>query len=262
MSDATGDRCKRFEMAEAGRCAMPGLPLLARLDGRAFHTFTRGFDRPYDLRMTRCMQATMCALVDEFHAAIGYTQSDEITLLFGAADDMLFGGRFQKLTSVLAGFCSAAFALRWAEQATRQAVPHFDCRVWQVPTQRDAASVFIWREDDAVKNSVQMAAQSKFSRAELHKKHTGELQEMLFQRGINWNEYPSSFKRGTYARRVVVQRALTDDERMRIPEAHRPAPGELFTRSSVDVVAMPPVRRVENLCGVLFDGETPKERTS
>lgn len=80
--DALGDRCKRFEAAEAGRRAMPGIPLLARLDGRAFHTFTRGLNRPFDERFGRCMVETARTLVDNLHALVAYTQSDEITLIW------------------------------------------------------------------------------------------------------------------------------------------------------------------------------------
>ena len=82
--DPIGDRCKRFEGAEAGRRAMPGIPLLARLDGRAFHTFTRGLARPWDARFATCMLETTRTLVDELQALVGYTQSDEITLLWWA----------------------------------------------------------------------------------------------------------------------------------------------------------------------------------
>src|SRR5437868_6317488 len=111
--DTLGDRCKRFEMAEAGRKAMPGLPVLARLDGRAFHTFTRGLLRPYDTRMTHCMVETTRFLIEQLEACIGYTQSDEITLAWyeppGSTTAYPFDGRFQKLTSVLAGLASARF---------------------------------------------------------------------------------------------------------------------------------------------------------
>lgn len=260
--DALGDRCKAFEMAEAGRKAMQGLPLLARLDGRAFHTFTRGLERPYDPRFNRLMVETTRFLVGELHALIGYTQSDEISLMWHETDpktEMLFGGRFQKITSVVAGLASARFAQMIPDLLPDKAgrVPCFDCRAWQVPTREDALEVFLWREDDATKNSVSMLTRGHYSAKEMHGQGRADQMDMLMAKGVNWNDQPAFFKRGTYVRRRTVQRALTPDERERIPEAHRPAAGELVTRSVVDDVDMPPIRRVGNLIAVLFDGADP-----
>src|SRR5690606_20869452 len=107
-------------------------------------------------------------------------------------------------------------------------------------------------EDDAVKNSVTMAAQSVYSDRELHGKHSGDKQEMLWQRGINWNDYPPFFKRGVYLKRITTRRTLTDEELRRIPEAHRPDPGELFDRSSVVELDLPPIRRCPDAMERLF----------
>lgn len=259
MTDALGDRCKAFEQAEAGRAAMPGLPLLVRLDGRSFSNFTRGLARPYDKRMSRCMIETTRYLVQHTHALVGYTQSDEISLAWHhpeSGSDLLFGGKFQKLTSVLAGMASARFCqlvvAHIPEKADR--TPHFDCRVWQVPTLQDAADVFIWREDDATKNSVTMAARSVYSDRELFEKCTSAKHDMLHAKGINWNDYPAFFKRGAYLQRRTQRKALTDEERMRIPEKHRPDCGAMFERTEVVEVDMPPIRRVLNLLEALFAG--------
>ena len=232
-NDKLGDRCKEFERIETDRYALPGLPLLARLDGRAFHTFTRGLNRPYDERMSRCMIEVTSFLVKELHALIGYTQSDEITLLWYLPDpksELPFNGRYQKLTSVLAGLASTQFyksLLLYLPNKVNQ-TPCFDCRVWQVPSIKEAIDVFVWREDDAVKNSISMAASAYYSTRELYKKDSSEKQEMLFQKGVNWNDYPAFFKRGTYLQRRSFQRTLTEDERANIPEAKRPAPSRLF----------------------------------
>ena len=225
-------------MAEAGRRCMPGLPLLARLDGRSFHTFTRGLPRPYDERLTRCMIETTRALIQDLQPRIGYTQSDEITLLWYEADiknSLPFDGRFQKLASVSAGLASARFVQLLLQHLPERAdrTPCFDCRVWQVPSQKEALEVFLWREDDAVKNSITMAAGSFYSDRELHGKDSAEKQEMLFQKGKNWNDYPAAFKRGTYLQRRASERELTEEERLRIPEAHRPERGTKFLRSTV-----------------------------
>jgi tRNA(His) 5'-end guanylyltransferase len=265
-NDGLGDRCKGFEQAEAGRRAMRGLPLLARLDGRAFHTFTRDMQRPYEPAMSRCMIETTRHLVQESIALVGYTQSDEITLAWyetsESASDYSFDGRFQKLASVLAGMASARFCqLVAAEMPGRaSAVPHFDCRVWQVPTLADAADVFVWREDDAAKNSVSMAASALYTDRDLHGKDSSVKQGMLLEKGVNWNDYPGFFKRGSYLQRRSTQRALTDEERMRIPEAHRPPAGQEFSRTQVVELDLPRLRNIANLTAVLFQAATPEAR--
>lgn len=221
-ADSLGDRMKGFETLEAGRQMMPGLPVIARLDGRAFHTFCRGLDRPFCRAMSECMRLTTSDLVEEFHASVGYTQSDEITLVW--REPTLFGSRYQKMTSILAGYASATFTqmvpLFLPQKA--QLVPCFDCRVFQVPTLGEALNCLIWRERDCTKNSISMAAQSVFSHKELQNKNGSQMQEMLFQKGINFNDYPVRFKRGIYVKRQVEERELTEEELARIPEGRRP----------------------------------------
>ena len=246
---------------------MRGLPLLARLDGRAFHTFTRGMRRPYEPGMSAAMIETARYLVHEMTALVGYTQSDEITLAWfessQSASDYAFDGRFQKLASVLAGMASARFCELLAEHLPSKSheTPHFDCRVWQVPTLDDACDVFVWREDDATKNSITMAAGAHYSDAELEGKSSSVKQEMLWQKGVNWNDFPAFFKRGTYLQRRTFERTLTDDERARIPEAHRPPIGTTFQRAQVMELELPPVRKIANLPAVLFERADPVDRS-
>jgi tRNA(His) guanylyltransferase len=257
------DRCKSFELAEAGRRAMRGLPLLARLDGRAFHTFTRGLPRPYDPGLSHAMIETARYLVQEMLALVAYTQSDEITLAWyepvQSASTYAFDGRFQKLASVLAGMASARFCQLVSEHVPSKAseTPHFDCRVWQVPTLTEAAAVFVWREDDATKNSITMAALTCYTDRELEGMSSADKQELLFQKGINWNDYPAFFKRGTYLQRRQVSRQLTDEERARIPEPHRPPLGAVVQRTQVVELELPPIRQVANAAAVLFEGVEP-----
>ncbi len=254
-------------MAEAGRRALRGLPLIARLDGRAFHTFTRNLSRPYDQGMSFAMIETTRYLVQEMIALVGYTQSDEITLAWyepsQSDTDYAFDGRFQKLASVLAGMASARFCQLVARHLPTKVneTPHFDCRVWQVPTLQDAADVFVWREDDATKNSISMAASAHYTDAELDRKNSSDKQEMLWQKGVNWNDYPTFFKRGTYVQRRTVDRTLTAEERERIPEAHRPAADTVVKRTHVLEVDLPPVRRIANLTAVLFERAEPQARS-
>lgn len=264
--DDLGDRCKGYELAEAGRRAVRGLPLLARLDGRAFHTFTRDLKRPYEHGMSIAMIETTRYLVQEMTALVGYTQSDEITLAWfepsESVSDYAFDGRFQKLASVIAGMASTRFFQLVLQHLPGKAKesPHFDCRVWQVPTLADAADVFVWREDDATKNSITMAAGAHYSDSELHGKSSGSKQEMLLQKGVDWNDFPAFFKRGSYLQRRTSERTLTEEERARIPEPHRPPIGQLFQRTQVVELDLPPVRTIGNLMAVLFERAEPVPR--
>src|SRR5690606_13147708 len=150
--------------------------------------------------------------------------------------------------SVLAGLASARFVQLLAEHlpSKKGELAHFDCRVWQVPTLDDAVDVFVWREDDATKNRITMAAGPHYSDSDLEGKSSAVRQEMLFQKGINWNDSPAFFKRGTYLQRRAFERPLSEEERAAIPEPHRPPADALFTRMRVVELDLPPIRRIAN----------------
>lgn len=260
--DSLGDRMKKYEGIEADRILLPGLPICARLDGRAFHTFTRGLDRPYDERLSTMMIETTKRLVEETHALIGYTQSDEISLIYAPATDtseLLFGGRVSKLTSTLASIATAHFNEMRRELLPSKGIATFDCRVWNVPSKEEAVNAIQWRELDATKNSISMAASAYYSHKALQNKSSSQKQELLFQKGINWNNYPDFFKRGTYVKRVTASRKLTQIELNKLPEKHqaRMNPDMEYTRSSVVEMRMPIFSKVTNRVGVVFDGELP-----
>lgn len=266
-ADDLGDRMKELEMAEAGRKALPGIPLIVRLDGRAFHTLTRKMRRPYDVAFMEAMKQTTQFLVAEFRPIVGYTQSDEITLVFRNPEN-LFSGRFQKLTSVLAGFASAVFARHHLVNSTvdkencpgwpTDTVECFDARAWQVPDLETALDVLIWREDDATKNSVAMLAQAHYSHKELHGKGRADQLDMLKAKGINWNKEPTHFKRGVYVKHRTVRRMLTADEWTRIPEKFRPPQDSVVERGEVYVLDIDPIRRFQRPDAILrlFTKET------
>lgn len=264
MSDALGDRMKMYEGMEAGKKLIPLLPVLARIDGRAFHSFTRGMRRPFDPDFTASMIETTAALVDETNACMGYTQSDEITLAWHSTDlksQIWFDGRVCKMVSQLAAWATLEFYLaitrRLPEYGSRK--PTFDARVWTVPNRTEGANAFVWREWDATKNSVSMAACEHYSDRELHGKNGSEKQELLFQKGINWNDYPSDFKRGTYVQRRKVLKPFTAEEFEKLPPKHeaRNNPGLMIERSEVRVLEMPPITSVENREAVIFEGAVP-----
>jgi tRNA(His) 5'-end guanylyltransferase len=254
-ADDLGDAMKELEMQEAGRKALRGIPLVARLDGRAFHTFTRGMARPFDIHFMEAMRSTAASLVKEFRPVVGYTQSDEISLVF-LDPSVLFGGRFQKLHSVLAAHASALFARIAMANALRadrnwpHSLPTFDCRVWQVPDLDTALDALIWREDDATKNSVAMLAQAHFSHKELHCKDRHDMLDMLHAKGVNWNAQPTHFKRGIYIKNRVVHRPLTEEERSHIPAKHQPPPNTVVARGETFVVDLEPIRSLDRAVAI------------
>lgn len=250
MKDLLGDRMKSFEAIESDRRAVIGQPLCARLDGRSFHSFTANLKRPFDSRLTNLMIATTKFLVEETQALLGYTQSDEISLMWylpsGSESQYLFDGRYQKLATILSAYATGYFVHNLAQMLPEKAgqIPLFDCRTFQVPTLEDGYDTFLWREKDAVKNSITMAASSLFSHKDLQGINGEAKKEMIRQVGSSYDAMPSSFRRGTYVQRVKTSRVLTEDELASIPEKHRPeGPVE---RSEVQVVELPELfERVE-----------------
>lgn len=265
MKDELGNRMKAYELAEAGARLMPRLPICARIDGKRFSKFTEGLPRPYDVRLSKLMVETTKYLVDETVARIGYTQSDEISLVWFDEDpkaQRFLDGRVQKLTSILASMTTAFFNkhLPAAIPERADALALFDCRVWAVPTKDEAANVLLWRELDATKNSVSMATRAHYPHAEVVDQNNAAMHELLFKKGVNWNDYPPFFKRGTFVRRQPLERAFTAAELDALPPKHaaRNDPDLVVTRSVLVEVDMPPFAKVLNRVGVIFDGEAPR----
>lgn len=257
-TDDFGNRMKAYEAVETARKLDVHMPIYARIDGRAFSSFTRGMDRPFDARMTDAMIETTKYLVHASHARLGYTQSDEISLVWLADEpqsDVFFSGKVQKICSVLASMAAAKFAVLIPAEFTDR-LPHFDCRVFQLPSKDEAANVFLWRAMDARKNAVSMVAQSLFSPKQLHGKDQKVMLAMIADRGVDFGNIPVCYRRGSFVRREVVRRDLTSEELARIPEAHRPAAPVM--RSDYPVIEMPPFNEVANRVAVIFDGEQPE----
>lgn len=260
MSASLGDRMKLYEGLESRRRFMPRLPILARLDGRCFSSFTKGLARPYDERLSRLMVDTTRHLVEESSGAtLGYTQSDEITLVFipPSRGEVFFDGRVQKLTSTLAAMASVYFNRHLPFKQDH--LPTFDCRTWQVPDLAEAANCLLWRERDATKNSITMAARCYYSDTALFGKKGDEKQDMLFAKGVNWNDYPAFFKRGTYIVRRRVDAPFTAEEIATLPPLHHAHgnPDLVVSRLRIDALDIPPAGSIENLPDVLFSGAEP-----
>ena len=177
--DDFGDRMKMEEGIEVDARFLPLLPVIIRLDGRCFSSFTRKMAKPYDERMVRAMVATTTAMVEETHAVIGYTQSDEITLVLysGSFDSQIwFDGRKQKIVSCSASYCSLAFFRNITREfgGIDMGMPTFDCRAFAVPTVGEAVNQVLWREKDATKNSVSSAARAYYSQGSRRKEQQPE----------------------------------------------------------------------------------------
>lgn len=218
MPDSLGDRMEGYE--NVSRIYLPRrLPVIIRVDGRAFHTFTKGFQRPFDKVLAQAMRETAIALCKEISGAkLAYTQSDEISILVTNNDTVdtqpWFDNNLQKLVSLSASIATRAFdnafqdAVSQYKESFEQFSTYFralhkatfDARAFVLPPD-EVCNYFIWRQQDATRNSIQMVEQSLYSHKELQNKNCDDLQEMIFQKGINWNEYEPWQKRGICVRK-------------------------------------------------------------
>ena len=199
--DELDARLRVFETAH-DHCALPGLYLVARLDGRNFTRLTKeehDFERPFDVRFRDLMVGTVQHLMQcGFRVRYGYTESDEISLLLDPGEDA-FGRKLRKYQSILAGEASAKFSLLLGSMGT------FDCRVAQLPRPLDVVDYFRWRAEDAFRNALnahcywQLRNEGQTRAAatkEVSGLSTAAKNELLFQRGINFNNLPAWQKRG------------------------------------------------------------------
>ena len=201
--DTLGDRMKSF-YEDRTRIYLPRKTYtIIRIDGKSFHTYTRKFERPFDLKFIEMMDETAIYLCKNIMGVkFGFVQSDEISLILTDFDrittEAWFDNNLQKMSSVSASMATRAFNeqalsyygesdMRWAE---------FDSRVFQIPQEDGVINYFIWRQQDTTRNSISSVAQSLYSSKELHGKNSNDLQEMIWQKGINWNDYDAKLKRG------------------------------------------------------------------
>ena len=216
--DILGDRMKAYENVETSQKFPPNSYLYIRLDGRSFSKFTKGLSRPYDERMSKLMQDTTEYLVKNFQCVLGYTQSDEISLVLKNSYETpcIFEGKKQKLISILASSASAFFNANLSEVIPEKdplktsIYPSFDCRIFSIP-KNEVLNSFLWREYDAIKNSVSMAAHHYFSHKDLQKCNRDLMKDMLkTQKNIIWDDYPSFFKTGVYFKKEVYNKENQD----------------------------------------------------
>jgi tRNA(His) 5'-end guanylyltransferase len=217
-----GDRMKSYEAAT--RYVLPRRTYaVIRVDGRAFHSYLRGADKPFDFRFMADMANVAGALCEEIGGAMfAYLQSDEISVLvtdFGSTHtEPWFGGVVQKMASIAAATATACLC------AQRSGLPVFDGRVFTIPSAVEVANYFLWRQRDAVRNSVSMAAQAHFSHKSLHGMNGAQMQERLWQeKGVNWNDYPGHAKRGSVCTRYTVEEDVTYTDKRSGEEVTTPA---------------------------------------
>jgi tRNA(His) 5'-end guanylyltransferase len=209
MLDERAVRMKEYEAVTRTRLLPHSITIL-RVDGRSFSEYLRRAIKPFDMDFVRSMQEVGRALCREIPGAlIAYGQSDEISLLISDRNprsDAWFGGSVQKMTSVSASLATTTLI---CERGTHGR-PTFDARVFTLPNWTEAKNYFIWRQRDAVRNSIQMAGQAYFTHRDLLGKDTNAIQEMLFiTHGINWNDYPEDVKRGWVLTRQIREAPVT-----------------------------------------------------
>ena len=237
------DRIKEYYEDRTKTFLMRRMITIIRLDGKGFSKWTKGLNKPFDEGFTDDMIETakyLCANIQG--AKFAYAQSDEISVVLTDFDNLetsaWFDYNVQKMTSIAASMATAKFnQLRLIRFAKNNVDPYrstwasvldgtmdaneindfkiamFDARVFQVPTVDEMVNVMIWRQQDASRNSVSMAASEYFSHKSLEGVSSNDKQERLFQeKGINWNDYQVKFKRGTVVKKEEVTFVTKDDE--------------------------------------------------
>lgn len=215
-NDSLGDRMKQYENVSRTYLTRR-VPVIIRVDGKAFHTFTRGFEKPFDRLLMSVMQDTLREMCFGIQGCVfGYTQSDEISLVltdFATINtDAWFGYNIQKMASVAASMATLAFHQALSKRADSSFLRSkldedalFDARVFSIPKD-EVVNCLIWRQQDATRNSIEAVGHANFKQSELHGKSCNAIQDMLFkEKGINWNEFPTDCRRGAACYRVQEQ---------------------------------------------------------
>ena len=235
MKDELGNRMKLNYENRSKTYLSRKIPVIIRLDGKAFHSFTKGMKKPFDDILINTMQETTKYLCENIQGCVfGYTQSDEITLILTdykqINTDAWFDYNLQKIVSISASMATLAFndffeknikvfsipgSLEFMDENKQNILINryylynskvnkaiFDSRAFSIPKE-EVVNCLIWRQQDATRNSIQSVGQANFSSKQLHKKTCEEIQEMLFtEKNINWNDYDTYYKRGTAVYKV------------------------------------------------------------
>lgn len=206
--DSIGDRQKQYEEVQK-HYLVPKMPFIIRVDGKAFHTYTKGFVKPFDNVMGAAMKRTMQSLCKDIPGAVlGYTQSDEITIVCKYTDRIKsqawFGGRVEKIIAITASKATKYFNKYFRDEVENQMMSindakllnvytkkigeaEFDSRVFNIP-EWDCINNIIWRQQDAIRNSIEAVGQANFSTKELHRVNCDGIKDKLkIEKGIDWH---------------------------------------------------------------------------
>ena len=225
MRDELGDRMKSH-YENRTRVYLPRRTYtIIRVDGKCFSGFTKNLNRPFDIGLMSDMDETAKYLCSKIQGAkIGFVQSDEISILMTDFDkldtDAWFDGNIQKIVSVAASHAASKFnqlrwmryvnerynngdkadsvSWEWFEGVRKLRLVDFDARTFTIPSLTEVCNYFIWRQQDTVRNSISSVAQSLYSSEELHGKNMSQQQDMIHEKGQNWNDYPAMQKRGRF----------------------------------------------------------------
>ena len=228
MKDELGQRMKE-QYEHRTRFFVPRRTYtIIRLDGKAFHTYTRGLQKPFDLDLYNDMDNAIIAMLPHIQGAVfAYTQSDEISVLVTdfalPTTSAWFDGNIQKMASVSSSIITAEFnrqrlvrncGIESGDKYRKTPLAYFDSRVFTIPDRTEVMNYFIWRNQDCARNAVSMVAQSKFSHKELQGKSTAMMQEMLMTEfKINWSEYDEALKNGRLiVKEEYLSASATEDE--------------------------------------------------
>ena len=217
-------RMKEYEFEETEEKFNDDLPLICRVDGRSFSKFCKQYKKPYSDIISSVMKETACFLLKETKADLSYHQSDEISLLFNPVEfpkQRMFNGSKTKLISVISGLTSAFFMKSLIEisnkneQTIGNSIPHFDSRMFSVPNMTEAGNYFVWRQQDAKRNSISMYAQSIFSHKLLQNKSGKEMLKMIEEAGHDYNSMPFNFKYGSFFMKESVEKEIDGNKCIR-----------------------------------------------
>lgn len=233
-NDEFGDRMKFFERQYTDVRIPIDVPLCVRIDGKGFSKFTKGFTKPFDKDLTQAMIDTTKHLVKETNASIGYTQSDEITLIWfrrsEKQNEHIFGGKISKINSIIASMTSAAFNHYISKYAPiayiGKGLAYFDCRAWSVPNDVEASNVLLWRIQDAKKNSISCLYRWTLGAKTMHGLNGKQMIEKLKKDArVDWENLPAKYRYGVCIRRDTKMTKLDSETLENIPLDNRPENG-------------------------------------
>ena len=258
-------RMKTYEAVTTETKLIERLPIYARIDMRAGHTWCRGLQKPFDQNYAAAMRGATKYIVEETGAAVGMTQSDEASFVWLDDTKVPFGTRLFKLQSVLASMFTAAFMRQYINanmlDMVMKRLPSFDCRVLNMPSLTEAANMITWRSMDSVKNSITLLALEYFSNKQIHGKNGEERIRMLAEKGVDYYALPEEYRIGAFFRRETYKKMLSSEELAKIPEKQRilDENGKMTVVSSHVVPFSLGMRldEIANKEGFLFMGETP-----